>query len=152
MRTRWATAATLVCLVLTGFGLTACKNTIELPNSDVDYCTIMADPPSKDGSRIAGPTHFRCDGKGATSLTLTVTLQKQSHSGWKSLKKHTFVVYGVDTSRAKSEDSRTRKVYAACGTGEYRTVLHAVEKSKGHAQTFNMHSVSAPNPCKTSFS
>jgi hypothetical protein len=144
--------AALACLALAASGLSACQDDVPLPNSDVDYCTIVADPPTKDGSHIAAPTHFTCDGLGPSSITLTVSLEKQeSHGSWKKLRSGTFVVHGSDTVRTKSIDDRTRRVSSGCSSGTFRTVFHAVEKSKGHKQVYDNHSVTVPKPCDETF-
>jgi hypothetical protein len=144
--------ASLACLVLAASGLSACQSGITLPNSDVDYCTIVADPPQKDGGRIDAPGHFTCDGKGASSITITITLEKQtSKGGWTKLTSGTFVAHGNDTTRSKSQSQRTRHVSSACSTGKFRSVVHVVEKSKGHTQDYDTHSVTVPKPCTESF-
>jgi hypothetical protein len=149
---RLTALASLACLVLAAGGLTACQDDVPLPQSDVDYCTIVADPPMKDGGRIAAPAHFTCDGQGPDSITLTVTLEKQgSHGSWTKLKSGTFVAHGTETSRTKSLGDRTRQVFSACSTGAFRTVFHAVEKSKGHRQVYDNHSVTVPKPCNETF-
>jgi hypothetical protein len=149
---RLKTLASLACLVLAAGGLAACQDDVPLPNSDVDYCTIIADPPTKDGSHIAAPAHFTCDNQGPDSITITVTLEKQgSHGKWSKIKSHTFVVHGNDTVRGLSQGDRTRQVEASCSSGTFETVFHAVERSKGHKQTFNNHSVTVPKPCDETF-
>ncbi|HEY2791113.1 MAG TPA: hypothetical protein VGJ28_02075, partial [Micromonosporaceae bacterium] len=132
-------------------GLSACQHN-PLPNSDVDYCTIVPDPPVKDGSHIAAPVHYTCDGKGASSLTITITLEKQTSGGsWTRLVTDTFVAKGKNTSRGVSLGNRTKKVLGACTSGTFRTSMHTVEHSKGHSQTFSQHSVSVPKPCNEAF-
>jgi hypothetical protein len=149
---RMKTLASLACLVLAAGGLSACQNDVPLPPSDIDYCTIIADPPMKDGSHIAAPTHFTCDGLGPSSITLTVTLEKQgSHGSWKKLKSGTFLVHGSDTVRTKSLSERTRQVSSGCDTGTFRTVFHAIERSKGHKYAYDNHSVTVPKPCSETF-
>ena len=143
--------ASLACLVVVAVSLSACQK-LTLPKSDVDYCTVVADPPVKDGKIIAGPAHFTCDGKGPTSLTLTVTLQKQSSKGtWSSLRSGTFVTHGTATTRSLGISDRTRKVTASCSVGSFRTVLRAVEKSNGHTQVYDSDSVTVPKPCNETF-
>jgi hypothetical protein len=139
-------------LILAATALSACQNSITLPGPDVDYCTIIADPPVKVGSHLDAPGRFRCDGKGAGTITMTVTLQRQTAGGsWKSLTSGKFVAHGRNTTRALSESARTRRVPGTCGDGVYRSLVHAVEKSKGHTQVYNNRSVTVPNPCKASF-
>ena len=139
---------TIACLVLTAAGLSACKTT---PYADpsVDYCTIVADPPKKDGSRLAGPGHYLCAGSGADSITITLRLQKQNSKGnWADIgKSGTFTAKGADTTSDRIQATRTHQVTASCSSGEFRTTLHAVEKSKGHSHSYDYHSVGVKNPC-----
>jgi hypothetical protein len=151
MLVRLRTIALLASLTLAAAGLTACRHD-PLPNSDVDYCTIVPDPPVKDGSRVAAPVHYTCDGKGASSLTVTITLEKQTSGGsWRKLTTDTFVAKGAATSRSRSMGERTKRVFASCSVGTFRTVMHTVEHSKGHSQTFSGHSVNVPKPCNEEF-
>jgi hypothetical protein len=151
MLVRSKALALLACLTLAAAGLSACQHD-PLPNSDVDYCTIVPDPPVKSGSHIAAPVHYTCDGKGATSLTITITLEKQGSGGhWTNLVSDTFVAKGVNTSRSVSLGARTKKVLGACSSGTFRTSMHTVEHSKGHSQAFSQHSVSVPKPCNEQF-
>lgn len=152
MRARLATLATLVCLALPTTVLTGCHAAIQVPRSDMEYCEIIADPPVKAGSVISAPAHYTCDGKGADTITMTVTLQRKSSNGtWKKLTAKTFVAHGVNTTRARTIGTRTHTVSAACANGQFRTLMHAVEKSQGHTETFDNHSVPVPNPCRTAF-
>ncbi len=139
---------TLACLVLTAAGLSACKTT---PYADpsVDYCTIVADPPQKSDGRLAGPGHYLCAGDGADSLSITLRLQKQTSGGsWQNIgKSASFTAKGDDTTDDRIQATRTHKVTVSCASGEYRTTLHAVEKSKGHSHSYDYHSVGVKNPC-----
>ncbi len=149
MRPRSKRLAMLACLVLAATGLAACQGAGSVVNSDVDYCTIMADPPVKDGSKMAAPGRYRCDGKGADSITITVTLQKQASNGsWHSVKTGTWTAKGTDTSRTLSETQRTRNTVVSCANGEYRTLVHSVEKSRKHTFDYVTHSVTVNSPCK----
>ena len=153
VRARLTSVAFLIGLLLVAFGVSACRPTgITVAGDDVVYCTIIADPPIDDANRIAAPGRYRCDGDGATSITITVTLQKLKPDGvnWSTVAHGTWTVKGENTTRLRSETTRTRKVYGRCATdGWYRTLVHAVEHSNGHSQTFDNHSVRVPHPCKS---
>jgi hypothetical protein len=152
MRVSLKSVAVFAIMILTATGLSACQQELVLPSSDVDYCTILADPPTKDGKQIAAHGRFRCDGNGADTITIKVSLQKQASNGsWKTLTSGTFVAHGTATSRSKSESQRTRTVLGACSKGHFRSVIHAVEKSKKHTQVYNNTSVFVPSPCNNEF-
>ena len=153
---RWMKAALgLVALpVALVFSLSGCQNTLAgvIPKGSIDYCTIMADPPVKAGSTIAAPGRFRCDGDGADTIKIRVTVEKKSSKGiWTALKHGTFVAHGANTSRDRSEGTRTRKITVRCASGQFRTVVHAVETSHHHTKVYDVHSVPVPNPCETAF-
>jgi hypothetical protein len=119
-----------------------------LPSGPVDYCTIVADPPIVAGKKIAAPAHYTCDGKGADTITITVTLEQAAANGsWRTLSTATFVAHGTNTSRARTLGTRTKRVFVACASGHFRTVTHAIELSNRHTQTYDSHSVTARNPC-----
>lgn len=154
MRTWIRAALGLVALpVAVVFSLSGCQDTLAgvLPPGSIDYCTVMADPPVKAGSAIAAPGRYRCDGKGADTIKITVTMQKKSNNTWKKVKSATFVAHGANTSRDRSEGTRTRNVTTKCASGQFRTLVHAVETSNGHTKVFDVHSVPVPNPCETAF-
>lgn len=146
----WLTSlATLGYLTLAATSLTACQTDIVLPSGDVVYCTVMADPPVKDGKQIAAPGRYRCDGKGADTITITVTLQRKASDGsWQRVVTGTFVAHGANTTRVRTEGTRTRRVTTACVTGQFRTLVHAVEASEGNTQDYEYHSVTVRDPCR----
>jgi hypothetical protein len=150
MRPRSIRIALLACIaVAASMCLTACQGDDTLVASDVDYCTIMADPPVKDGSHMAAPGRYRCDGKGADSITITVLLQKESSSGaWHTVKSGTWTVKGTATSRSLSESQRTKNTTVSCANGEYRTLVHSIEKSKKHTFRYTTHSPTITSPCR----
>lgn len=114
----------------------------------VTYCEIIADPPVAASHKIDAPGRFRCDGGGASTILITVSLQKQGASGaWSTLATQAFVAHDQDTSRARSEAQRTRDVSIDCATGQFRTLVHAVETSGGARMTYDVHSVTVPSPC-----
>lgn len=130
--------------------LAACQPTSigDLTSKDFTYCTILADPPQQSAKKLVGPSHFDCDGGGADSITMTVTLQHlDSRSAWVTLTTDTFVMHGKETSRSPNQNARTRSVSVACASGKFRTVMHAVEASKGKTRTYDNHSVTVSNPC-----
>jgi hypothetical protein len=117
-------------------------------NKTFVYCTIMADPPTVHDQRINGTGHYRCDYPGADSVTMTVSLQKQSASGkWVTVTSHTFSATKGNTTRDRTEETRSKSVSVACGTGKFRSAVHAVEKSKGKSDTVDDTSAWVPNPC-----
>jgi hypothetical protein len=123
-----------------------------LSSKNFTYCTIMADPPRESAKQIVAPGRFRCDGHGADSIALEVILQKQdSKLKWHDVVSDDFVAKGTATSKSKSESARTRRVSIPCTTGKYRTLIHAVEKSKGKSKKVDNASVTVPNPCSHSF-
>ncbi len=115
---------------------------------DFTYCDIFADPPAAASHKIDAPGRFRCDGAGASTILITVSLQKQgAHGAWSTLATKTFVAHDADTSRERTEAQRTRDVSIGCATGEFRTLVHAVETSGGTRKTFDEASVTVPSPC-----
>ena len=142
-------ASALIALVSVTF-LAGCKvEAIDtLTNKNFVYCTMMADPPTVHSNRINGTGHYRCDYPGADSVTMTVSLQKQdAHGKWVNVASHTFSATGNNTTRDRSESTRSHSVTVACGTGKFRSSVHAVEKSKGKSQTVDDTSAWVPNPC-----
>jgi hypothetical protein len=148
MRPRiWHTAmSTFLALTLT-FALSGCQGH-PMVSSKVDYCTIMADPPVKDGSHLDGPGRYRCDGKGADTLKITVFVQKNSSSGWRTIATQSWTVHGANTTRLRSETTRTRNLVVKCATGTYRTLVHSWETSGKVTERYDTRSVPVPNPCK----
>ncbi len=112
------------------------------------YCEVIADPPVAASHKIDAPGRFRCDGGGASTILITVSLQKQGAGGaWSTVATQAFVAHDLDTSRSRSESQRTRDVSIDCATGQFRTLVHAVETSNGASKTFDDHSVTVPSPC-----
>jgi len=149
MRPRLARIAMIISLALTlTVSLSACQGHPMVPAS-VDYCTVVADPPVKDGSHLAGPGRYRCDGDGADTLKITVIVEKKiSAAGWRTVASQTWSIHGANTTRLRSETTRTRNVMAKCATGTYRTVVNTTETSQKHTVHYTNHSVQVPNPCK----
>lgn len=144
-------AGVLVTLALAATPLAGCRidTGSALTGDKVVYCTIMADPPHLAGSKIAAPGRYRCDGTGADTITMTVTLQRKAANGkWARIASQTFIAHGANTSRARTEGTRTKAVRIACALGQFRTVVHAVEVSRGKTRTYDMHSVTVPSPCR----
>jgi hypothetical protein len=149
-----ATLGLIAFPIMLVFSLSGCQNTLAgvIPAGDTVYCTVMADPPVKAGSTIKALGRFRCDGKGADTIRMTVTFEKKSSSGvWKKVKSKTFTAHGANTSRDRSEGTRTRTINIGCAKGWFRTVVHSVETSNHHTRVVDTHSVGVPNPCQTAF-
>jgi hypothetical protein len=133
MRTWIRAALGFVALpILLVFALSGCQNTLAgvIPAGNLDYCTVMAD-----------------------TIRITVTFErKPSSSGaWKKIKSKTFVVHGKNTSRDRSEGTRTRTIKVGCAKAWFRTVVHSVETDNGNKKVVDTHSVGVPNPCETAF-
>ena len=139
-----------VVLLLTAATLSACRvDQVDttLPGEAMVYCTFMPDPPIKDNGKIDGPGRYRCDGNGASSITFTVRLQRKDGLDWITVKSHTWIINGINTTRERTEHTRTRTVQVACADHVYRTAVHVIEESRGHTKTFDFHSVGITNPC-----
>jgi hypothetical protein len=139
-----------VVLLVTAPVLTACRlDQVDttLPGEKMVYCTFIGDPPIKDGSKINGPGRYRCDGSGASSITFTVRLEQKHGLDWSTVKSKTWTVKGANTTRERTEGTRTRTVQISCAKHVYRTAVHVVEQSRGLTKTFDYHSVGVTNPC-----
>jgi len=149
MRPRLAHTAMILFLALTlTASLSACQGHPMIPSS-VEYCTVMADPPVKDGSQLAGPGRYRCDGAGAATLKITVIVEKKiSAAGWRTVATKSWTIHGANTTRLRSETTRTRNLMVKCATGTYRTVVKTAETSHKTTVHYESHSVAVPNPCK----
>ena len=159
MRPRWSgpapcrPAALVLVLVCAAAALSACrvKDAFDsaLSSSKFIYCTIMADAPDESAGKIKAPAHFVCDDPGPDAITLTVTLQKRGAGDtWTAIASQTFVVHASDTTRARTQGTRTRSVTAACSSGSFRTTVHAVEQAKGLTHAYDPSSITVPNPCR----
>lgn len=149
-RSRLARAATALVTLLSVTFLAACKVEAlgDKTSKGLVYCVLMADPPSVSGQHILGNGHYRCDYPGADQVTMTVSLQRQDANGkWVSVASQTFTATKGDTTRDRTEGTRSKSVSIACATGKFRSAIHAVEKSKGKSQTVDDTSAWAPNPC-----
>lgn len=141
----------VVVLLLTATTLSACRlDQVDttLPGEKMVYCTFIGDPPIKHNHKIDGPGRYRCDGNGASSITFTVGLQQKRGLGWTTVKSDTWTIKGVNTTRERTEQTRTRTVSIACANHVYRTFVHVIEHSRGLAKTFDYHSVGVTNPCE----
>jgi len=149
-RSRLANAAVALIALVGVMYLAGCK--VEALNAAANknfvYCTIMADPPTVTSKRINGTGHYRCDYPGADSVSMTVMLQKQDANGkWVTVTSKTFSATKGNTTRDRTEGTRSKSVSVACVTGKFRSAIHAVEKSKGKSQTVDDTSAWVPNPC-----
>jgi hypothetical protein len=141
---------TVVLLVTAGL-LSACRlDQVDttLPGEKMVYCTFIGDPPIKDGGKIDGPGRYRCDGDGASSITFTVRLEQKHGTSWTTVTSRTWVIKGINTTRERTEKTRTRTVQIGCAEHVYRTAVHVVEHSRGLTKTFDYHSVGVTNPCE----
>jgi len=114
----------------------------------------MADPVAREsigrngtGEHIVAPAHFRCDKPGPDSLTITVGLQQQINGQWVTLVSQQFTAGGTDTTRARSEASRVRRVVAPCTDGIFRTNLEGVGVTGGASKAYSTHGLAITNPC-----
>ncbi len=151
-----ATLGFVALPILLVFTLSGCQNTLSnvIPAGNIDYCTVMADPPVKDGNAIKALGRYRCDGKGADTIRITVSFERKptSSGAWKKIKSKTFVVHGTNTSRDRSEGTRTRTITVGCSKAWFRTVVHSIETDNGNKKVVDTHSVGVPNPCQTAIS
>ena len=159
MRPRWSGPASrrpvalVIVLLCAAAGLSACRVNdafdSALSSSKFVYCTIMADAPDESAGKIKAPAHFVCDDPGPDVITLTVSLQKRGTGGtWATIAAQTFVVHASDTTRARTQATRTRSVTAACSSGSFRTTVRAVEQAKGLTHAYDPSSIMVPNPCR----
>jgi hypothetical protein len=135
----------MTLITLTGCRLDQVDTT--LPGEKMVYCTIIADPPIKDNGRIDASGRYRCDGEGADSIKLTVTLQRHVGNDWKTVSSKTWTIKGVNTTRTRTETTRTRTVQIRCAAEEYRTTVHAIERSRGLSKTIDFSSRGVTKPC-----
>lgn len=119
------------------------------------YCTVMADPVTREsvgkngtGDHLVAPAHFRCDKPGPDTLALTVALQHKVNGQWVTLVSQQFTAKGADTTRARSEADRIRKVVAPCAEGVFRTNLEGTRVSRGVKTAYAMHGLAITNPCR----
>ena len=151
MRSGWrrllATVPLVGAAVLGGCRVTG-PLTTTTGGKGLPYCDVFADPPVAASGKIDAPGRFRCDNAGANTILITVSLQRQGTGGaWSTVATQTFVAHDADTSRDRSEAQRTRDVSIDCATGQFRTLVHAVETSNGSRKTFDDLSVTVPSPC-----
>jgi hypothetical protein len=118
-----------------------------LPGETMIYCTIIADPPIKDDGHIDGAGRYTCDGNGADSIKLTVYLQRHVGDSWKTVTSKTWIIKGVNTTRARTQTTRTRTVKISCASHEYRTMVRGVVRSRGHSKTIVFSSRGVDKPC-----
>jgi hypothetical protein len=140
----------IAVLVITLSTLTGCRLDqvdTNLPGEKMVYCTIIADPPIKDDGHIDASGRYRCDGDGADSIKMTVSIQRHIGDHWKSVSSKTWTIKGINTSRSRTETTRTRTVQIGCASNEYRTTVHGVERSRGLSKTFDYSSVGVTKPC-----
>lgn len=140
----------IAVLLLTLTALSGCRlDQVDttLPGEKLVYCSIVGDPPIKDHGRIDASGHYTCDGKGAESIKLTVTIERHVGDKWKAVAHKTWTIKGVNTSRNRTRTTRTRTLQIKCADHEYRTKVHAVERSRGLSKTIDLHSRGVDKPC-----
>ncbi len=138
-------------LLLTAVALSGCRiDQIDttLPGEKMVYCTFIGDPPIKHDKKINAPGRYRCDGNGADSIKFTVRIQREHGLNWTTVKSQTWTIKGENTTRARTEHTRTRIVQIGCAKHVYRTFVHVIEHSRGYTKTFDYHSVGVTNPCQ----
>jgi len=113
------------------------------------YCTVIAEPPGKDGpgTSILGKGRYQCAAT-ADSLTMNVTLQQRLTGGaWSPMVTRRFVATGAATTQ-----KTTQTVAVPCNKGTFRTVVVSTVVSNGvaaKARTFNGPPVT--DPCTKRF-
>jgi hypothetical protein len=141
----------VLVVAVTLLPVSACSGTSPRPGSSARpvYCTIMADPPHRDGAgqNIVSPGRFDCARPGSERLVLTVQLERQNGTAWTVVTSATSTVTGTATTRSSSPADRTRTVTSACATGLYRTTVTATSTSNGRQKNYAMSTRGTKDPC-----
>lgn len=148
-----AVAAVLVACALV-VGLTACRSrrAVTDPRRTV-YCEVMPEPPERDNAdapkKIITRVRFRCDEPGASTMELTLRLQKQRSNGtWTNVAKFAFTAKGRDTVPADGKGFRTRELSVRCSEGVFRSFVTGTSRTRGVTKRYEQASPRAFDPCR----
>jgi hypothetical protein len=145
-----------VVTVLAAFALVplvaGCQpRTVTDPDSTI-YCEVMPDAPDRDNAdaprKIIGAVRYRCDEPGASSLELTVRLQREKSAGtWVDVASTSLTARGATTVPGRHEAFRTKEVSARCGDGVFRTQVTGRSVARGVTKRYDVGSPRAFDPC-----
>ena len=112
------------------------------------HCGVTANGGRAEDGRIVASGRYSCDRPGASSLTMTVALQKKGSNGtWSNVATGSLAGSGSGTTTAQSNTQRTREPSTPCAAGTYRTYAAVSAVINGDRE--NKDSTSSPksDPC-----
>jgi hypothetical protein len=114
------------------------------------HCTIIADVPRRDDANppksIVSRVRFRCDRPGAETLTLTLRLERQSGTAWRTVRSQSFTFKG-EQSHAEFFKYRNRQLTVGCSAGRFRTTVVWSRSSRGASRKGTAQSIGVLDPC-----
>jgi len=149
---RHASFAACVTLLLIGTGVSGCKSATETDVSRSIYCEVQAEAPQRDNNdapkHVLAATRFRCEAPGASTLDLTMRLQRQVGAGpWTDVASLSFSAKGSQTVPGKGENFIRRQISTACAPGTYRTRVTGSIKARGSSKSYDITGPRSFDPC-----
>jgi hypothetical protein len=132
--------------------MAACQpRTVTDPDTAI-YCEVMPDAPDRDDvdapRKIIGSVRYRCDEPGASSLELTIRLQRQNSAGnWVDVARTSLTAKGANTVPEQHEAFRTKEISANCAEGVFRTQVTGRSIARSITKKYDLGSPRAFDPC-----
>ena len=154
---RPVSAGLVACaLIALSLGMAACEPHTVTDTSRHIYCEVMPDAPARDvrdaPKKVIGKVRFRCAEPGATTMALTLHLQRRNAAGaWVDVASKSFTAKGAQTVGTEDETFRSREVSAGCSDGVYRMFVKATSTARGTDRTYERTSPRSFDPCEPGF-
>jgi hypothetical protein len=133
--------------------IAACEPRTVTDSAATIYCEVTPEAPERDNDdapkKIIGAVRYRCVEPGASSLQVTLRLQRQGANGqWSDLAQTTFTASGSATVPERHEAFRTREISANCREGVFRTVVTGRSRARSTTKTYDRTSPRSFDPCR----
>lgn len=131
----------------------ACEPRTVTDSAATIYCEVTPEAPERDNDdapkKIIGAVRYRCVEPGASSLEVTLRLQRQGGNGqWSDLAKTSFTVRGEATVPERHEAFRTTEVSANCREGVFRTLVTGRSRARSVTKSYEQTSPRSFDPCR----
>jgi hypothetical protein len=147
---RAARVLLLACVL--PLSLIACKPRTVTDSSRSIYCEVTPDAPNRNDddkpTKVIGKVRYRCDEPGASTMQLTISLQKQNSAGaWITIAQVGLTASGAQTVPDEGA-FRSREVSAACSDGVFRTHVTGTTRARGTTKKYERAGPRSFDPCR----
>ena len=131
----------------------ACQPRTVSDSTATVYCEVTPEAPERDNDdapkKIIGAVRYRCVEPGASTLEVTIRLQRQGANGqWSDLARTVFIVRGDATVPEHHEAFRTKEISTGCRDGVFRTVITGRSKARSVTKSYEQTSPRSFDPCR----